>query len=168
MWPTDRRHARATASLRRQVWRISLRRSDLSGRGRSLANHSATRLARFSLGSRAESAASATGARVLEGSLKKMDPSNLWRTLTLLRSDNRSSGSVKMCAGLTVAQPSTAVKENMEWLDGLYRVRNCLAHRLGTAQMVDFKQVDVKQAGVPPDKTQNNSSCAHLYNRSRA
>jgi hypothetical protein len=49
-----------------------------------------------------------------------------------------------MCEGLTVARPSTALMEKMEWLDGLYRVRNCLAHRFGTVQMVD-----VKPSGVP-------------------
>jgi hypothetical protein len=32
---------------------------------------------------------------------------------------------VKMCDGLLVTQPSAALREKMEWLDGLYRVRNC-------------------------------------------
>jgi hypothetical protein len=67
-----------------------------------------------------------------------------------------------MCDGLVVAQPSAALKEKMEWLDGLYRVRNCLAHRLGRVQMVD-----VKSSGVPLDKTKDTDALKTVWLRPR-
>jgi hypothetical protein len=50
----------------------------------------------------------------------------------------------------------------MEWLDGLYRVRNCLAHRLGTVQMVD-----VKPSGVPLDETKDTDTLRAVWLRPR-
>jgi hypothetical protein len=67
-----------------------------------------------------------------------------------------------MCDGLVVAQPSAALKEKMEWLDGLYRVRNCLAHRLGRVQMVD-----VKSSGVSLDKTKDTDTLKAVWLRPR-
>jgi hypothetical protein len=69
---------------------------------------------------------------------------------------------MKMCDGLVVAQPSTALKEKMEWLDGLYRVRNCLAHRLGRVQMVD-----VKPSGVSLNNTQDTDTLKAVWLRPR-
>jgi hypothetical protein len=65
-----------------------------------------------------------------------------------------------MCDGLVIAKPSAALKEKMEWLDGLYRVRNCLAHRLGTVQMID-----VKPSGVPLDQTKVNDTLKAVWLR---
>lgn len=90
--------------------------------------------------------------RVLEhltGPSKRMDGPNFWRILTRVQRENRL-GPVKMCDGLVIAKPSAALKEKMDWLDGLYRVRNCLAHRLGRVQMID-----VKPSGVPLDQTKD-------------
>ena len=67
-----------------------------------------------------------------------------------------------MCDGFIIAQPSVALKEKMEWLDGLYRVRNCLAHRLGVVQMVD-----VKPSGVPLDKTKDTDVLKAIWLRLR-
>jgi len=67
-----------------------------------------------------------------------------------------------MCEGLIVTHPSTALKEKMDWLDGLYRVRNCLAHRLGTVQMVD-----VKPTGVPLDQTKDTDTLRAVWLRPR-
>ena len=50
----------------------------------------------------------------------------------------------------------------MQWLDGLYRVRNCLAHRLGQVQMVD-----VKSSGVPLDKTKDTDTLKAVWLRPR-
>ena len=50
----------------------------------------------------------------------------------------------------------------MEWLDGLYRVRNCLAHRHGTVQMVD-----VKPSGVQLDKTKDTDTLRAVWLRPR-
>lgn len=66
-----------------------------------------------------------------------------------------------MCNKL-VDQPSAALKEKMEWLDGLYRVRKCLAHRLGTVQMID-----VKPSGVPLDKTKDTDTLKAVWLRPR-
>jgi hypothetical protein len=67
-----------------------------------------------------------------------------------------------MCDGLVIVKPSAALKEKMEWLDGLYRVRNCLAHRLGRVQMID-----VKPSGVPLDQTKDNDTLKAVWLRPR-
>ena len=67
-----------------------------------------------------------------------------------------------MCDGLVIAKPSAALKEKMEWLEGLYRVRNCLAHRLGMVQMID-----VKPSGVPLDQTKDNDTLKAVWLRLR-
>ena len=92
---------------------------------------------------------------------KKMDGPNFWRILTQVQKDSRS-GPVKMCDGLVVAQPPAALKEKMEWLEGVYRVRNCLAHRLGRVQMVD-----VKPLGVPLNQTKEEDRLRAVWLRVR-
>lgn len=67
-----------------------------------------------------------------------------------------------MCGGMVVAQPSAALKKKMEWLDGLYRVRNCLAHRLGRVQMIDIKPSD-----VPLFKTKDTDTLKAVWLRPR-
>jgi hypothetical protein len=97
----------------------------------------------------------------LKGPAKRMDAPSFWRILTQVQSESRS-GPLRMCDGLVVAQPSAALKEKMEWLDGLYRVRNCLAHRLGRVQMVD-----VKSSGVSLDKTKDTDTLKAVWLRPR-
>jgi hypothetical protein len=97
----------------------------------------------------------------LKGPGKKMDAANLWKILTQVQQVSKS-GPVRMCDGFIVARPSAALKEKMEWLDGLYRVRNCLAHRLGTVQMVD-----VKPSGVSLDKTKDLDTLRVVWLRPR-
>ncbi len=92
---------------------------------------------------------------------KKMDGANFWRILISVQKESRV-GPVKMCDGLIVAQPSIALKAKMEWLDGLYRVRNCLAHRLGKVQMID-----VKPPGVPLDQTKDSDTLKAVWLRPR-
>lgn len=98
----------------------------------------------------------------LKGPGKKMDGPNFWRILTQVQKESRS-GPVKMCNGLVVAQPSPGLKGKMEWLEGVYRVRNCLAHRLGTVQVVD-----VKPTGVPLDQTKEEDRLRAVWLRVRA
>lgn len=93
----------------------------------------------------------------LKGPGKRMDGPNFWRILTRVQKDSRL-GPVKMCDGLVIAKPTAALKEKMEWLDGLYRVRNCLSHRPGTVQMID-----VKPSGVPLDQTKNNDTLKAVW-----
>lgn len=93
----------------------------------------------------------------LKGPGKKMDGANFWRILASVQKESRL-GPVKMCDGLVVAQPSIALKAKMEWLDGLYRVRNCLAHRLGRVQMID-----VKPSSVPLDQTKDSDTLKAVW-----
>ncbi|HEY1464789.1 MAG TPA: hypothetical protein VGF44_15340, partial [Terriglobales bacterium] len=93
----------------------------------------------------------------LKGPSKKMDAPNLWRILTQVQKESKW-GPVKMCDGLVVSQPSVALKEKMAWLDGLYRVRNCLAHRLGRVQMID-----VKPLGIPLEKTKDTDTLKAIW-----
>jgi hypothetical protein len=93
----------------------------------------------------------------LKGPSKIMDGPNFWRILTLVQKESHS-GPVKMCDGLVIAKPSAALKEKMEWLEGLYRVRNCLAHRLGRVQMID-----AKPSGVPLDQTKDNDTLKTVW-----
>ena len=97
----------------------------------------------------------------LKGPEKEMDAQSLWKILTQVQKESKS-GPVRMCDGFVVAQPSAALKERMEWLDGLYRVRNCLAHRLGMVQMVD-----VKPFGVTLDKTKDTDTLKAVWLRLR-
>jgi hypothetical protein len=93
----------------------------------------------------------------LKGLGKRMDGPNFWRILTRVQAESRS-GPVKMCDGLVIAKPSAALREKMEWLDGLYRVRKCLAHRLGMVQMAD-----VKPSGVYLDQTKDNDTLKAVW-----
>lgn len=97
----------------------------------------------------------------LKGPSKRMDGPNFWRILTGVQRDSRS-GPVKMCDGLVIAKPSAALTEKMEWLEGLYRVRNCLAHRLGNVQMTDVKPPD-----VPLNQTKDNDALKAVWLRPR-
>jgi hypothetical protein len=79
--------------------------------------------------------------RVLEelGSTgKHMTPARMWSTLKRAHQEARS-GPVKLCSELVVTKPSAPLVARMKWLEGVYRVRNCLAHRLGQVQIVDVK-----------------------------
>lgn len=97
----------------------------------------------------------------LKGPGKKMDGPNFWRILTQVQQESKV-GPVKMCDELLVTQPSAALKGKMEWLSGLYRVRNCLAHRLGRVQMID-----VKPPGVPLNQTKDNDKLKAVWLRPR-
>lgn len=93
---------------------------------------------------------------------RKMDSPSFWRILTQVQRESRS-GPVNICNGLVVTRPSAALKEKMEWLEGVYRVRNCLAHRLGIVQMVD-----VKPSGVHLDQTKEEDRLGAVWLRVRA
>jgi hypothetical protein len=79
--------------------------------------------------------------RVLEelgASGKKMKPDAMWKILRQVQQESRS-GPVKMCSELVVKKPSPELSGRMNWLTGIYKVRNCLAHRLGVVQMEDVR-----------------------------
>jgi hypothetical protein len=97
----------------------------------------------------------------LKGPGKRMDGPTFWRIQTQVHSESRL-GPLKMCGELVVTRPSAALKEKTEWFHGLYRVRNCLAHRLGIVQMVD-----VKPSGVRLDETKDTDTLKAVWLRPR-
>jgi hypothetical protein len=70
---------------------------------------------------------------------KKMTSVRFWAILKQVHSEARK-GLVKVCSELLVEHPSTELVARMEWLTSVYRVRNCLAHRMGVVQMEDVKR----------------------------
>ena len=88
--------------------------------------------------------------RVLEelsNSGKKMTSERMWAILKGVNRDIRE-GLVNVCSKLIVEHPSPALLSRMDWLLGIYRVRNCLAHRLGKVEMVDVKAPGTSIRGV--------------------
>lgn len=103
--------------------------------------------------------------RVLEelgASGKKMTPDRMWKTLRRVNKEVRE-GPVKVCSELVVKNPSPSLLGRMEWLTGIYKVRNCLAHRLGKVQMVD-----VKRPGTSIDDIQENDKLRAVWFRPKA
>ena len=83
---------------------------------------------------------------------KRMEPGAMWGILRRVASESRT-GIVRLCSELVVEEPSSGLLERMEWLDGLVRVRNCLAHRLGQVQIED-----VKRPGSPLEETKDTDT----------
>jgi hypothetical protein len=101
--------------------------------------------------------------RVLEflgGTERRMDGPNLWRILITVQQESKG-GPVRLCNAV-VTSHSSELQEKTEWLDGLYRVRNCLAHRLGIVQMID-----VKPLGVPLDEAKDDDRLKAKWLRMR-
>jgi len=69
---------------------------------------------------------------------KKMTPANMWRILKRVNKKSRG-GSVKLCSELVVEKPTKLLEKRMQWLKGIVKVRNCLAHRLGQVELIDVK-----------------------------
>ncbi len=67
----------------------------------------------------------------------RMVPGRLWPILKHTHEEARRRGPVKLCSELVVTKPSPPLLARMKWLEGVRRVRNCLAHRLGQVQIVD-------------------------------
>jgi hypothetical protein len=93
--------------------------------------------------------------RVLEylgGSTKKMDAPGMWKILRRVHSESWG-GPVKLCSELVVEKPSEALLSRMKWLEGIVKVRNCLAHRLGQVQMEDVKRPEISIEEMKDDDT---------------
>lgn len=69
----------------------------------------------------------------------RMVPGRMWSILKRTHEEARRRGPVKLCSELVVTKPSPPLLARMKWLEGVNRVRNCLAHRLGQVQIVDVK-----------------------------
>lgn len=76
--------------------------------------------------------------RVLEHLLpdRRMQPGEMWGILKKVHQESRP-GPVKVAYEIVVTSPSPRLSEMRSWLDGLYSVRNCLAHRNGLVALVD-------------------------------
>ncbi len=91
--------------------------------------------------------------RVIEelgSSNRKMRPTAMWKILRCVHSEARR-GLIKVCSELTVKEPSPQLMARMNWLAGIYKVRNCLAHRLGTVQMEDVKRPGTRIEDIQED-----------------
>lgn len=103
--------------------------------------------------------------RVLEeigGSGAKMDSASLWAILKRVAKESRA-GPRAMCGTYVVANPSENLSKRLEWLDGIVRVRNCLAHRNGLVSMED-----VKPPGIPLEETEDGDRLAVIWMRAKA
>lgn len=93
---------------------------------------------------------------------RKMQPGVMWAILRRVHSEARG-GPVKLCSELVVTNPSPALFERMAWLEGIVKVRNCLAHRLGQVSLED-----VKPSGVPLDQTKDTDTLQVVWLRLKA
>ncbi len=95
----------------------------------------------------------------LGGTEKRMDGPSLWNILRRVNSESRG-GPVKLCSELVVTKPSTELTARMKWLEGIVKVRNCLAHRLGQVEMAD-----VKKAGMSIEDTKDDDTLKAIWLR---
>jgi hypothetical protein len=90
---------------------------------------------------------------------RKMTPDRMWNILRRVNDETRS-GPVIICSKLLVEHPSADLQTKMKWLEGIYKIRNCLAHRLGTVEMID-----VKPAGVSLDSVKDGDTLKAVWLR---
>jgi len=86
-----------------------------------------------------------------------MAPQGLWDILRRVNEEVRN-GPVIVCSRLLVEHPSSELQGRMRWLEGIYRVRNCLAHRLGKVEIVD-----VKPPGAPLDSVKDTDTLKAVW-----
>jgi hypothetical protein len=95
----------------------------------------------------------------LGGTGKRMTADVFWPILRQTEKEARQ-GPVRLCARLLVKQPSAELLGRMKWLEGIYRVRNCLAHRLGVVEMED-----VRPRGASLEQTQDTDKLTAVWLR---
>jgi hypothetical protein len=103
--------------------------------------------------------------RVLEelrNSGRKMTPDKMWNILRRVNEEARV-GPVLVCSKLLVEHPSPELQARMKWLEGIYKIRNCLAHRLGIVEMID-----VKAPGAPLDSVKDSDTLKAVWLRVKA
>jgi hypothetical protein len=91
-----------------------------------------------------------------------MSPERLWNILRRINKEVRD-GPVIVCSQLLVEHPSSELRAKMKWLEGIYRVRNCLAHRLGQVEIID-----VRPPGVPLESVKDTDTLKAVWLRLRA
>jgi hypothetical protein len=91
-----------------------------------------------------------------------MTPDRMWNILKKVKEENRS-GPVILCSKLLVEHPSNDLQAKMKWLEGTYKIRNCLSHRLGIVEMID-----VKPPGVSLDRVKDSDTLKAMWLRLKA
>jgi hypothetical protein len=69
---------------------------------------------------------------------RRIGPNEMWNVIRCVNLEMRQ-GPVIVTSQYLVEHPSAALGARMKWLEGTYKVRNCLAHRLGIVEMIDVK-----------------------------
>lgn len=80
-------------------------------------------------------------ALVASGHPRMLGP-ELLMIMRAVRKEIRHNSPVKVVRELLVRRPSPELLSRTMWLSGIYRVRNCLAHREGIVQMEDTEEAD--------------------------
>jgi len=70
----------------------------------------------------------------------KMSGKKMWEILRSVQRDIRRLSPSQVTLQLLVENPSGELSARVDWLVGINRVRNCLAHRLGIVQMEDVRK----------------------------
>jgi len=83
---------------------------------------------------------------------KEVDGNRLWEIKINVHKESRG-GPVKLCSKLVVEKPSKKLLDRMEWLSGVVRIRNCLAHRLGIVEFEDLKKPGKSLDDIKDDDT---------------
>lgn len=68
----------------------------------------------------------------------RIGPEEMWNVIRRVNLEMRQ-GPVIVTSQYLVEHPSAELRARMKWLEGTYKVRNCLAHRLGMVEMIDVK-----------------------------
>jgi len=69
---------------------------------------------------------------------RRIGPEQMWNVIRCVNSE-MCQGPVIVTSQYLVEHPSAALRARMRWLEGTYKVRNSLAHRLGMVEMIDVK-----------------------------
>src|SRR5260370_3822880 len=98
----------------------------------------------------------------LGSSGRKMVPDRMWNILRRINKEMRD-GPVIVSSQFLIEHPSPELRARMKWLEGIYKIRNCLAHRLGRVEMID-----VKAPGAPLDSVKDGDTLKTAWLRLKA
>jgi len=81
-------------------------------------------------------------------------PDKFWQIQTKVIKLMRSKKSLdEIITEELIYKPSKNIRDNMEWLKGIIRVRNCLSHRLGIVGLEDIRPKGVSRVEVISDQS---------------
>lgn len=88
---------------------------------------------------------------------RRIGREQMWNILRRVAMEMRD-GPVIVTSQYVVEHPSAALRARMKWLEGTYKVRNCLAHRLGIVEMID-----VKPPGAPLESVKDTDTLKAIW-----